>query len=542
MARIKKRLQRKQPVKRVVRRKPQQTTKPTPEQKAKDIEMMKAMLIARPKRLMEEARNTEAKRQEKQNIESRIEQEKSERERLTDEINVVKDNYKALLKQAKTKEQAQRLKEDYEEKIDELQRRANELDEKTEEGQTRAEIERIKTETRETLKKIDEAKKAINSNKLYGELKEVQFENEKSKAEHDALQKIIVSRDFQKPSKALIEAYEQKHRTEGKLKHKREILELKEENNRKEAELRGKSNYDSYINTRHLKPALDEKGRPTFAVDENGVPIFTPSIVEQQQAELAMQTQRKLEAERRQRKLEAERRSKELEERIFGQDDLISRVIKGSMEEAAREAELRGMENFVASDNFNNKTAELEKSKAEVTQKAQERQLREESIEQQKRIKSMQAQNEVQKAFSQNEVDQSAVLTQMQTLTDNAISQMSKKQQEDTYKEVHETLYNEYLESFDKLMKRYQFGGFDKEASERFCKLINYKTNNMLPGYADDFNNANLEKLIEFTKMMTNVDRDILLYDEKTDAFMESDLFKKFDWDLSKTMAGDEVM
>ena len=523
MARIKKRLQRKQPVKRVVRRKPQQTTKPTPEQKAKDIEMMKAMLIARPalqtaqgptqqndkmqqqidtlnKRLMEEARNTEAKRQEKQNIESRIEQEKSERERLTDEINVVKDNYKALLKQAKTKEQAQRLKEDYEEKIDELQRRANELDEKTEEGQTRAEIERIKTETRETLKKIDEAKKAINSNKLYGELKEVQFENEKSKAEHDALQKIIVSRDFQKPSKALIDAYEQKHRMEGKLKHKREILELKEETNRKEAELQGKSNYDSYINTRHLKPALDEKGRPTFAVDENGVPIFTPSIVEQQQAELAMQTQRKL---------EAERRSKELEERIFGQDDLISRVIKGSMEEAAREAELRGMESFVASDNFNNKTAELEKSKAEVTQKAQERQLREESIEQQKRIKSMQAQNEVQKAFSQNEVDQSAVLTQMQTLTDNAISQMSKKQQEDTYKEVHETLYNEYLESFDKLMKRYQFGGFDKEASERFCKLINYKTNNMLPGYADDFNNANLEKLIEFTKMMTNVDRDI---------------------------------
>ena len=50
MPRIKKRLQRKQPVKRVVKRKtqPKQPIKQTSEQKAKEIEMMKAMLMARP--------------------------------------------------------------------------------------------------------------------------------------------------------------------------------------------------------------------------------------------------------------------------------------------------------------------------------------------------------------------------------------------------------------------------------------------------------------------------------------------------------------
>ena len=99
-----------------------------------------------------------------------------------------------------------------------------------------------------------------------------------------------------------------------------------------------------------------------------------------------------------------------------------------------------------------------------------------------------------------------------------------------------------YTGSLDNLLKRYRFGGFDQEASERFAKLVNYKTNNLLPDDADDFNNANLEKLNEFTKMMANVDRDVLLYDDRCEQFMEDDLYKNFDWDLSKTMQGDEVM
>ena len=210
MGRAKKRLQKKQPVKKVVRRTPhvQQENKLTPEQKARENEMIKAMLIARPatqinpgltqqndkmqhqidmlnKRLIEESNKTEAKKQEKQAVESRITQEASAREQIQNEINALKEEHKSKRKLLNVQQQGKDTKDEYEEKIDALQRELDKLDETTEQGKVIAEMERIKAETREIKRKIEDADRQIKSNELFGELQNVRTKNKKAKAERE---------------------------------------------------------------------------------------------------------------------------------------------------------------------------------------------------------------------------------------------------------------------------------------------------------------------------------------------------------------------
>ena len=562
MGRAKKRLQKKQPVKKVVRRTPQQQeNKLTPEQKARENEMIKAMLVARPatqinpgisqlndkmqqqidmlnKRLIEESNKTDAKKQEKQAVENRLTQETSAREQLQNEINALKEEHKSKRKLLNVQQQGKDTKDEYEEKIDALQRELDKLDETTEQGKVIAEMERIKAETREIKRKIEDADRQIKSNRLYGELQDVRTENEKAQAECDALQQIITSDDFQRPSPALIDAYKRKQLSKYNNEQLKRVMDMKEKTNEENAEVLGKQQFEEYVNSPQFVYELDRNSQPKTNLfgpivkrDAQGKPMMVPALTQQWQQIYARQLQIKL---------DAERRGRELDGRIFGTSELLDKVIKESVEASQREAELRAKEDYYKSENFRKQTKDIENKKAELKKQEQDREIREAKLEQAKKITTMQVQNEVMKQNAQDDVDYSVVLTSIQALGESAAKSITKQQEIDESEEHREQLLKEFGEIYDALGSN---GGWDRRiAQENFLRMITDKTGGKLPNNIEDYNNANLEKAVSFGEMLLNANKYLLVNESQIKEFEESKEYKDFEWDLSKTLRADEVM
>ncbi len=562
MGRIKKRLLKRKVVKRTIKRKPQhqqeqvqQEPKLTPEQKAKEVEMIKTMLMRSPAQLVGTDRqqdqllskldvlNKRYDDQVKANVnlkaqiqqkESLVNQGKAEHAQMLEEERQKKERNKIEADQLKDKQKAEERKTKLDEKHEELQDKLEEFDETTEAGKHKKEMRALEEKKKKLQSDIDKEKKKIDGDEFYAKYKEEQKEIDALTAEYNALQQVTESKTFKLSYDEFVKAKTERLKAEHELEFQKAVYEKRQEILLQQAEAQAQQSYLKSLHEPKPKPLRNKdgsikqvKGVIQYEKDNsNNVKLFDDqSIYEQEKAQLASLMKDEL-------RIKTETIGTTTNINNFEQ--LVQDVINKKHVIERQQSENKGANDFIGSAELKDKYKQLHEEKAQLEYEEGKQQLNKEAIEARKKVKNMQAEHEIRQKYAEKEEDVSQVLTQIQALKETGVDELSKKQKEEEYKTRRDALYHEYDELTDKLILQYL--SHKDEAWERFQKLIKQKTDGQLPNNVTDFNNANLEKLVDFTKMMLQVDRNILLYDDECDNFAKSDLYNKFDWDLSKTM------
>ena len=549
-------------MKRTIKRKPQhqqqqiqQEPKLTPEQKAKEVEMIKTMLMRSPAQLVGADRqqdqllskldvlNKRYDDQVKTNVnlkaqiqqkESLVNQGKAEHAQMLEEERQKKERNKIEAEQLKDKQKAEERKTKLDEKHEELQDKLEEFDETTEAGKHKKEMRELEGKKKKIQSNIDKKKKEIDENEFYAKYEEEKRQTDELNAEYNALQQVTESPSFKQSYDAFIKAKSERLKADHELEFQKAIYEKQQEILMQQAEAQAQEIYLKSLHEPKPKPIYNKdgsirkvKGVIQYEKDENkNIKLFDDySTYEQEKDQLASLVKEEFEIKAAKVKTEAD---------IEGYNKLVKDVADKARDIDRLESENKGAYTFIYSDELQDQYNQLHEEKAKLEYEERKRQLDKEAIEARKQVKNMQAEHEIKRKYADKEENVSQVITQIQALKETGVDELSKKQKEEEYNARHDALYQEYNELNEKLLNRYPTQ--EQMAWNKFIELVNKKTGDQLPNFIVDFNNANLEKLNEFTKLMLNVDSGVLLNDDKYNTFAESDLYNNFDWDLSKTM------
>jgi len=533
MGRLKKRVQRrlKKQVKQSIK-KPKTLTK-TPEQQAKENEMIKVMLSRQPQIIAGQAQKNDklqeqldlqknvmiAKQKEFQNQQDLLKQYKAEMDKMKSEINQAKAKRVNEEKINKEKEKGNREKEkevrqlekeekrgqQLDDKNEELEERRREFNEKTKEGEHRKRMTEMEGEERELRRKIAENEKQIREDTLYSEYKTKRDELEILNAQVASQEQILNSPEYKNRKDELIKTNKELFEAREKKRFNDLLRERQQEKEILEAESEGQKQY------------LDELKKTVPQKDS----IFYETATEQNQKQLAKEVVALQQARAKNDKYKEEIRMRE---------DLNKQVRNQKWDNDILEKENDALNEYVNSKSYISQVELIETQKAQEEQRKEQLDFQRQTIATKQRLQRLDAQQRIREQFDPSNTDLAGVQTQIQELT---------KQANDTYEKNDKVIQdniklNKQQQAFytarDNLLNRYENDKQRDIAKDNYFKLIEHKIGGKLPEYIDDWDINNLERTTAFTEMLGKLTPELLTSPDLLNKFVQGEEFNNFEW------------
>ena len=552
MPKVKRRLAKKKAVRRVVRRAPQtkQPLQPTPEQKAKDVEMMKAMLMARPaaqiaagvdkqqdqllakldmlnKRYDDQVKagtNLKAQIQQKESLIQQIQAENAQMKEVTRQK---EERNKLEEKHLKEKEREEERQKELDEKHEELRAKRRKYDRRTKEGKHKEAIAEIDKQLREMENENEDLVTALESNADYMKLQEERAKVKELEAQNEALQEKIDSSDFKNSRSSYIQAKADAMVEQFKQDNLKEVLKQQMELANIQADVEAQKMFIKTINAPREKPLMDENGIVKgmfgfveYETNQHGT-VETHSdytMVQRYRDELATQIRAKY---------DAEAQKIETQEEIDAYNNLVASVAKGRLEAAQEAANIKARKGFVESKAHEKHLKKLQDEKARLAIEQRKRELQETSLETRMKVKNQQAENDAIKKFAPEDVAISQVMTQIQVLGDTGVEAITKQNKDENERN---RLLGELDAAYERIEARYS----DETKGIARYNLDDMILNDFLQGQRGDdvhkFDNQDLATAVEFIKMVENENKNVLLNNEECERFEQSMSFQQFFW------------
>ena len=564
MGRIKKRLLKRKAVKRVVRRKPQHPLQQTPEQKAKDVEMMKAMLMARPaaqiagadkqqdqllakldmlnKRYDDQVKagtNLKAQIQQKDSLIQHIQAENAQ---LREEERQKQARNKLEEKQLKDKTKAEERMVKLDEAHEELQSKLDEFDEATEAGEQKVKLRGIRKKIKDKQTELDKKKKEIADNDNYAMYKEEEDKLEALQAQINAADQTINSEAFLNAHQKLTDAKAKTMIAQFELDNKKEVLKKQMEIASIQSDVAAQEQFMNHINAPQPKPILNKdgsirkiKGVIQYEKDTDKNIILYDDYSIQQRLKDEMSDQMKA-------KYDAEAKRAELQSKIDATNDLRRRIVKGRADAEQEANEQKTMQEYIESDPYKEDLKRLHEEKAQLAQEEQQRQIEETRLETMKSVKRMQVENEMRKKYASKELDNEQLLTQIEHIGNETQEELERQARVQKGVTRHAELVDYFERACNECLSRYDGAETQSQARRMLERLIvDGFTNGDLGSNIHGFNNANLVKATDVAFMMAELDKNILLSNKKYNEFLETDYFNDFEWDYKAEKGVDDA-
>lgn len=535
MGRLKKRVQRrlKKQVKQSIK-KPKTQAK-TPEQQAKENEMLKVMLSRQPQLIAGQGEKNDKlqqqldlqknvliqKQKEFQNTQDLLNQYKTEMEKMKADINQAKAKRVNEEKINKEKEKGIREKEkevvkfekeekrgrDLMDKEEALEEKKRAFDAKTVEGEHKKKMTELEGKEREYRRKIAENEKEIRDNTLFAELKAKKDELDILTAQIASQDEILNSEEYKKRKEKLIEVNKNLFEAKEKLAHNEQIRKIQAETEILEATKLGQERY------------LGELKKKVPQQDS----IFLESTTIQNQKQLAEQLLQNQKA-----KAENERLKEEIEMR----ENLHKQVKKLKWENDTVEKENETLNKYVESKDYKSKINLIETEKQLEEQRKTQLDFQKQSIQAKRKIQQLEAQLEIGEQYDPTKTDLAGVQAQIQELS---------KIGNETFENNNTIIQNNinlnkqkaaYDAAYDNLLNRYDNKKDKDSATNNLMLLMEEKIGSKLPKNTNDWDIKNLERATAFTEMIGKLTPDLLLKPDMLNDFVKGEEFNNFNWNI----------
>ena len=557
MSKLKKRLQvKRKQVRRVVKHRPNTGNGKTPEQQAKENEMIKIML-SRPQpqivgqtqqndklqqqletankmyaSLMKEA---ESKRNSLKEMNEMIETGKREVKQIVEDTKHQKKMNKQKEKNIQAKEDAEKRNEEEKEKGEKLDKEQRKYDKRTQEGKHHADMLAVSDKIAETKRNIENMNKEIDEKTMYHDFKKLQDELNRLLCEEASLKTVINSKEFKEPNKPYIYAYTQSLLAQERIDMNRAVIQKLKENKMLENQKKGLEEFYNDINSGSPIQKKDEAGNLMFNGD--GTPIYETddngNIKRDNNTEINRLSD--VIAEQTKNKLFNENNLVIEQAKVDDANNLVRQAQTLYVEGERSSRDLANLQRYTNSPEFAKKMLDLESIKQEASRRQQQNDIDKQSLECQKRIINLQAQYRVRDTFDPNSLTPDSVQTQLIEFTSQAGHHIENLLGNQQSKINYEKRRIDLQDAMEKIMDRYVEA--DKHtAKANLMELIARKTERKLPDDIDEYDYDNMGKTIEFINMMNKLHKDILTKEEIFNGFCEHDDFKDFKWDVIDTV------
>jgi len=538
MGRLKKRVQRrlKKQVKQSIK-KPKTLTK-TPEQQAKENEMLKVMLSRQPQLIAGQAEKNDKlqqqldlqknaliqKQKEFQTQQEQLRQYKAEMDKMKSEINQAKaenDNQekinrekeKGLNKLEKEEKRKQKL-EDERDKLEELEK---EHDYKTQEGQLNLQMTEAQLKKKQLAQSISDKEKEYNLLNRAAEIKAAEAENERLQSYYDNIKNTLESEDFKNQEKTLKDLHKQKLETEDKIKYAEQEKEAKLKIMDMKAKTEAYKEYIGKINEERAK--LNKKGQ--VMKDKDGFTIYDDSELTKLQKGLAIQLDDQI---------KTENEYNATMNTVNYVKEIGDKVNKLKLENEQKKNEVMEMKKLIEGDNFKENMRQLEEAKREEEITKQNASLKLQAQKAKQRTQFLQEELGMRQRYNHVDTDLGIYQTQLQELG-NQIDDIQTKTNniiEDNRKYIKQQ--QAFYTARDNLLNRYENEDDKNMAKDNYFKLIEHKIGIKLPGAIDDWDINNLERTTAFTEMLGKLTPELLTSPDELDKFVQGEEFNNFEW------------
>lgn len=551
MPRIKKRIQKKKhvlrkTVKRNIKDRSQNTSK-TPEEKARENEMLKVMLGRQQPIVAGQSQQNDKYQQQLDTMNKlynnqmkSLESQKAHIKELQDNQIAAKEEVKRIIDDAKHQEQvvkqseknlrdkeaAEKRKEVAADKKDELDRELRKFDKRTVEGKHENEIREIDARRQQLRNDIVKKEEEIEQNRLYHDLQDKIRETHKLEDELNAMVQITQSEAFQKTDEAYVNVVKRNLELKDKYELQRLIREKQQETARLNAERLG---YVEYIaETRKPLPKIkgyDKSGQPIYERNKDGQFVLDPNRTSESEWQRSI-----IEEDNKQKALAASIDTLKTEAEHFRNRQKRAQLAR--LETSDKELELRKELEYIESGAYKDAQKRLAEQQQFVDIKQRELESGMKNIEHQRKLNELAARNEVAARFDPSAINPEAVQAQMDEYV-HKVSEAWNGALENANREIERAKRVEEIESaFSNVLSRYDDINVRSRAQQHLFRMVDIKTGGKLGDDYTTWDSVNSGRLLEFINMMGRLNPEILSNADEAGRFVDGDEFKGFKWDI----------
>ena len=519
MARNKKRLRIKKKANRKVIVKRQ-----TPEQKAKENDMMK-ILLSRPMmgptpaqqnqqndKLMEklEAANrkeTELRRQN-DNLESAltrrrqdIEVQRDRREDIHNRENLIAEN-----------ERRERQQEEHERHVEQLQRVQNQFDITTEAGQAHAQEMELNNQIRQLRRDIDDAQTEQRRNSMFQALQPLREEKERLEAQKAIVDGVFQSEDWIHSKEAYTQAAKEKYLSEISLEQAKMIADKRRQVMRNDADKEALILAENDLDAPQPRQVFNRDGRPRLF---NGKPVYEREsgkiklFPEESKRNLFKRELADVNNHLSASQLElasVKARSDNTQKELL--DLKMKQVELDNMKE-----EIKATKKFMESESYKKRMTLLEEQRQKVARRQAQIDVGKAQNEQLRKMKDIEIRADIASQYSKNEEDTEQAMTAIKALGD----EIERRGQELIAAAQAETQLNaareEMTSTFNSLLNKYGEAGQAREnAKQNLFNILADKSNKESPTDLQNYSYEDTMKATQFMRMLSDVEN--VLIDE----------------------------
>ena len=526
MARNKKRIQlrKKKVIKRVKRHDNVDKTQ-TPEQKAKENEMLKVLLgrqmmptpqqnqqndkqqekIERQHQLLLELKNElDAKRNTKSNLQKEITQTKEQTQKEDNEIKALKEQQKNERNKRKHEQRVEQEKEKLQEAIDKEKETNKEFDHRTKEYQNKQEIKKIQNDIKVTESKIRDKDREIELNKTLHEKQMLEEELAIKQAQLKAKEEFIQSPDFKNSDEEYKKVYKDYLDTTYKNERLNSLIEYKKQQKQK---------------------SIENDAMKLFISQQS---VAMPSPTKKQYVETSAKM------------FKSDLDRAKLQTEIDYIQEEATKTHKHAHEVKTKLEDEKRLQQIIESDEYKNAEENLEKQKQEIQQNQRELESLENMNANQKALTELEIRKSVAADFDSSNTDIENAAIQIDEQSKRVRNVLKAKTNKIDEHIEQQNQHKEQREAFDQAFTHCieRFGDdLGPMAEQRLLDLINEKVSDKLPKNINDYDVGNLAKATEFVKFISRLDTNVLTDDNLYNSFKEHEDFINFDWDPIKHMA-----
>ena len=488
----------------------------TPEQKAKENDMLKVLLgrqmmpspqqtqqadkqqekIERQyKTLMELKAELKNKQETKTNIAQETAETSAEIAKEEAEIKELKRQANESEKKYRHNRRVEQIKEQIRQKKEEFDEKNKEFDGRTQENKYKAEIINLNNQIKQEDDKIKDLERQISENKILEEKRMLEEELRIKQAQAKAKEEIINSDAFKNADTEYQKVYKDLLAVNAKNERLNMLIEHKEQQRRKGAENEAMKIFINQQNAGIPSPTKTK---------------YVDSLVKEQTADM----------ERTQ-----------YEEEIQHMKSEKRKIHKQKLETNTKLEEAKAFKNVVESAEFKQQQEEIAETRKQVVKKQEQAEALEKMNADIKRVKTLEAQNKAISNFDLSNTNAETVAAQLETFADQVSSVIENGNSEMKENQRHEAQLNEFMKVLDRNSERFANDvSLANFANNNLLQLITSKTKGKLPDDVADYSTGDLIKATEFGQMMLNLNTEFLTDEDRYNEFIESTEFKRFVW------------
>lgn len=511
MSRNKKRVQiKKKRAMRRVRRNDNSSRVQTPEQKAKENEMLKLLLgrqMTTPQQNQQHDKQQEKIEQlnkliyEEQRKASNYEQELKEKNKILDDIRTGK---KEIMERERSEQQRRQL-QDAQDKVD---FKKAEYDLATEAGRAKQQIDELEEEYRQLGRELNDLEKQQKSDKIQQAVNEAKERRDKIQLELTAQREYLESPEWTNRQNVLIETLKEEANAKFDLEQARLIAEHKQRIMINNAQKLALKQQESDMDAPQRKHVLNSDGTKkrwrnehgegyVYVKDEHGNDLLFP---EESKRNKLKRKLTKLE----QQKIKSELELNEAREKVDNTVNMKKLLTKQLIAEENTQQAIKQHKEYIESPDFIAIQNEVENERMKVKKLQTENDINKQKLEQEKRMKTMMAQIEIEKSYNPVETGAAEVMAQFQVLGDKGVEMLKHDLESAQYDNAVVEAREKLERTIDDLLNKY-LEGYKSHVRDNMWTLVSHKYENLKENI-DDFNLSELTNSTELIKILSNYD------------------------------------